>query len=145
MTKRIRQLFVAMASLMALALGGAVFAQAQTPASPAPASEHASGPDRDNVQSGDQTTPDTPKAATGAHVRHQVTRVSLTTNDPAGGGSGQSGSQTTPDTGQASETTGADTPETGSGSESAAANDGPGGHADAPGNANVDHQFQGNE
>jgi hypothetical protein len=32
-----------------------------------------------------------------------------------------------------------------SASESATASDGPGGHADEPGNANADHQFQGEE
>jgi len=142
MTRRIQKLVMTVAALAALALGGAVFAQAQT--TPAPAPEHTSAVDRDNVQSGDQTTPDTPKAAT---TRHQALRVSNSTKaaDPAGGGAGQSGDQSTPDTGSAGETQGAETPETGAGSESAAPNDGPGGHADAPGTANADHQFQGNE
>jgi hypothetical protein len=143
MTKRIRKLVVAVAALAALALGGAVFAQAQT--SPSAAPERTTMPDRDNVQSGDQTTPDTATVAA-VHARHHAARVaSSTTADPAGGGTGQSGDQSTPDTGSASETTGAENPETGAGSESAPANDGPGGHADPPGNANADHQFQGNE
>ena len=42
----------------------------------------------------------------------------------------EQGDQTAPDTGSASEVPG---------------NDGPGGHADEPGNANADHQFQGEE
>jgi hypothetical protein len=143
MTKRIRKLVVAVAALAALALGGAVFAQAQT--SPSVAPERTNMPDRDNVQSGDQTTPDTATTAAG-HARHHSARVSSsTTADPAGGGTGQSGDQSTADTGSASETPGAENPETGAGSESAPANDGPGGHADPPGNANADHQFQGNE
>jgi hypothetical protein len=143
MTKRIRTLVVAVAALAALALGGAVFAQAQTSPSAAPERTHM--PDRDNVQSGDQTTPDTAAAAAG-HARYHSARVaSSTTADPAGGGTGQSGEQSTADTGSTSETPGAENPETGAGSESAPANDGPGGHADAPGNANADHQFQGNE
>jgi len=71
--------------------------------------------------------------------------ASSTIADPAGGGTGQSGDQSTADTGSASETPGAESPETGAGSESAPANDGPGGHADPAGNANADHQFQGNE
>ena len=104
MTKRIRKLVVAVAALAALALGGAVFAQAQT--SPSAAPERTNMPDRDNVQSGDQTTPDTAATAAG-HAR-----------DHSGAGAG---------------------------SDSAPANDGPGGHADPPGNANADHQFQGNE
>lgn len=143
MTKRIRKLALAVSALAALALGGAVFAQAQT--SPSVAPERTSLPDRDNVQSGDQTTPDT-TAVTAGHARHHTVRVaSSRTADPAGGGTGQSGDQSTPDTGSASETPGAENPETGAGSESAPGNDGPGGHADPPGNANADHQFQGNE
>ena len=143
MTKRIRRLVVAVAALAALALGGAVFAQAQS--SPSAAPERTNMPDRDNIQSGDQTTPDTAATAAG-HARHHAARVaSSTTADPAGRGTGQSGDQSTPDTGSASETPGAENPETGAGSESAPANDGPGGHADPSGNANADHQFQGNE
>jgi hypothetical protein len=145
MTKRIQKLVAAVAALAALALGGAVFAQAQSPPSAAP--EPTTAPDRDNIQSGDQTTPDAPKAATARHhARRHAVRVSNTTpTDPAGGGSGQSGNQSTPDSGSASETPGTENPETGAGSESAPGNDGPGGHADEPGNANADHQFQGNE
>jgi hypothetical protein len=109
MTKRIQKLAMAVAALAALALGGAVFAQAQS--SPSAAPERTSAPDRDNVQSGNQTTPDAPTAKGARHVRHHA----------------------------------AESPETGAESESAPANDGPGGHADEPGNANADHQFQGNE
>jgi hypothetical protein len=143
MTKRIRKLVVAVTALAALALGGAVFAQAQT--SPSAAPERTTMPDRDNVQSGDQTTPDTATVAAG-HARHHAVRAaSSATADPASGGTGQSGDQRTPDTSSASETTGAENPETGAGSESTPANDGPGGHADPSGSANADHQFQGNE
>jgi len=143
MTKRIRKLVVAVAALAALALGGAVFAQAQT--SPSAAPERTSVPDRDNVQSGDQTTPDVAVTAA-SHARHHATRVaSSTTVDAVGGGTGRSGDQSTPDTGSAGETPGAENPETGAGSESVSANDGPGGHADPPGDGNADHQFQGNE
>ena len=49
----------------------------------------------------------------------------------------QQGDQTTPDT--AADKAG----DSGSSSESAGANDGPGGHADEPGNANADNQFEG--
>ena len=135
MTKRIRNLALAISALAALALGGAVFAQAHT--SPTAAPERTNMPDRDNVQSGDQTTPDTP-----VHARHHTRSR---TADPAGGGTGQSGDQSTPDTSSATETPEAENPETGAGSESASANDGPGGHADPLGNANADNQFQGNE
>ena len=142
MTKRIHRLVLAVAALTALALGGAVFAQAQS--SPSAAREHASVPDRDNIQSGDQRTPDA--ATTGAgHGRHHARVSSARTADPAGGGTGQSGDQSTPDTGSTAEKSGAEKPDTSAGSESALANDGPGGHADPAGNANADHQFQGNE
>jgi len=143
MTKRIRKSVVAVAALAALALGGAVIAHAQAPSSAAP--EPTAMPDSDNVQSGDQTTPDTATTAAGRAGQHDAQVASTTTVDPAGGGTGQSGDQSTPDTGSASDTPGAESPETGAGSESAAGNDGPGGHADPPGNANADHQFQGNE
>jgi hypothetical protein len=144
MTKRIQKLVMAVAALAALALGGAVFAQAQT-SSPSAAHEQTTAPDRDNVQSGDQTTPDTTSRAARGHSRHHARRAASTSTDPAGGGSGQSGSQSTPDNGSSTETPGAENPETGAGSESAPGNDGPGGHADEPGNASADHQFQGNE
>ncbi len=118
---------MAVAALAALALGGAVFSQAQS--SPSAGPERISATDRDNVQSGNQTTPDKARA---------------TSADPAGGGTGQSGDQSTPDTGSTSDPA-AERPESGAGSESASTNDGPGGHADEPGNAGAAHQFQGNE
>ncbi|MDQ6835997.1 MAG: hypothetical protein M3016_07395 [Actinomycetota bacterium] len=151
MTKRIQKLVLTMAALAALALGGSVLAQAQT--SKSSAQERVSAPDRDNVQSGDQTTPDATHRssrharhhkARARHAGHHRVRVSSTTSsDPAGGGTGQSGDQSAPDRGSASETSGAENPETGAGSESGGPSDGPGGHADPPGNA--DHQFQGHE
>jgi hypothetical protein len=122
MSKRIQKLVVAVAALAALALGGAVMAQAQS--SPAAAPARTSAADRDSVQSGDQTTPDRPATATKAHTgRHNPVRA-----------------------GAANERSGAENPERGGGgSESAPGSDGPGGHTDEPGNANADHQFQGNE
>lgn len=143
MTKRIKRLVMAVAALAALALGGAVFAQAQT--SPSAAPERTSVPDRDTVQSGDQTSPDTLKRAAAGHVRRNAVRASSTSADPSGGGTGQSGNQNTPDTGPATEAPGTESPETAGESETAPGNDGPGGHADEPGQANADHQFQGNE
>ncbi len=118
MTRRIQKLMVTVAALAALALGGAVFAQAK------PASGHGSH-----------------------HVRHHVVRAASSKSaGPADGDNVQSGDQTTQDNRASSEQSGAENLEqTGPGSESAAGNDGPGGHADAPGNPNADHQFQGNE
>jgi hypothetical protein len=59
----------------------------------------------------------------------------------------QQGDQTTPDATAASQSSAEPTEAPGeqASSESATANDGPGGHADEPANANADHQFQGQE
>jgi hypothetical protein len=139
MTKRMQKLVVAVAALGALALGGAAFASAQS--SPSTAPERTSAPDRDNIQSGDQTTPDRP-AVKARHNRHHAVLVVGSTTGQTDPGNVQSGDQTTPDApGTPSEQPGAENP----GSESAPGSDGPGGHADEPGNANADHQFQGNE
>jgi hypothetical protein len=108
MTKRIQQLFLSLAALGALALGGSAIASAQNGASHATAS-------------------------------------------PAANVTGTSGSQTAPDTQGSTETAGesvsAEQPGTSEqpSSESAASNDGPGGHADEPGNATADNQFQGQQ
>jgi hypothetical protein len=131
MTKRIQKLFLAVGALAALAVGGSALASAQQPAQSnapvtqsAPAAEPVGGPDTDNVQSGDQTTPDTARVAA--------------TNQASGGQAEAPGTEQP----AASEQPGAaETP----GSESAADSDGPGGHADEPGNAAADHQFEGVE
>ncbi len=67
MAKRIQRVMAGVAAMASLALGGAVFAQAH--ASPAhPVHQHAvvrhavRSADGDNVQSGDQSTPDRPGA-----------------------------------------------------------------------------------
>ena len=136
MTKRIQKLVMTVAALAAFALGGAVFAQAQTTPK---ASEKTPAVDTDNVQSGDQTTPD---VSNRAHARrHQVRNAAnSTTTTTTDTGSAQSGNQSTPDTGTTSETSGENP-----GSESAPGNDGPSGHADEPGNPTADHQFSGTE
>jgi hypothetical protein len=141
MGKRIRKVMVGVAALTALALGGAVFAQAQP--SPSSAPERAAAPDRGNLQSGDQTTPDAPAAS--HTTRHVVLHRTAVRSSATDGDSVQSGDQTTPDEagGGASEQSGAESPE--QSGESAANSDGPGGHADEPGNPTADHQFQGNE
>jgi hypothetical protein len=117
MTKRIQKLAMAVAALAALALGGAVFAQAQSAPSATPAPHHTSVADKDNVQSRDQTTPDRPGATTAERTGSESTTGSKSTT----------GSESTQS------------------SESPNNSDGPGGHADEPGNATADHQFQGNE
>lgn len=105
----------------ALAVGGATLASAsnKAPAAKAPAAKapvallkvkapakaQAGASDGDNIQQGDQSTPDVP-------------------------GAGESSPSS-----ESSSETGSEVP----------GNDGPGGHADEPGNPNADHQFQGAE
>ena len=115
MTKRIKKTIATVAALGALALGGAVFAQAQpgqgTATPPVQrASESATAPDNDNIQSGDQTTPDQPDTASSSTASEK---------------SSAEGEQP--------------------GTESAPNNDGPGGHADEPGNAGANYEFQGQQ
>ena len=102
MRRSLTRTVAALAALALLAGAGSALASSSDPQGPPPATAaEQTGADTDNVQVGDQTTPDT-----------------------------------APEQGE----------ENGSESESEAAeNDGPGGHADEPGSANADHQFQGEE
>jgi hypothetical protein len=118
------------ALLAALGVGGIAAAQnSAQPSSPpavvkqqsapkANAAESTTGPDTDSIQSGDQTTPDKPGAS-----------APSTSSSSASEAPGQESSET---------------PGQESGSE-APNSDGPGGHADEPGSANADHQFDGAE
>lgn len=63
---------------------------------------------------------------------------------PLDGDSVQQGDQSSPDTGSGMETSGEAPAASETGSE-VAGNDGPGGHADEPGNASADYQFQGEQ
>jgi hypothetical protein len=63
---------------------------------------------------------------------------------PQDGDSVQQGDQTSPDTGSAMETSGEAPAASETGSE-VANSDGPAGHADEPGNASADYQFQGEQ
>jgi hypothetical protein len=124
MSKRIQRLVLSVSALAALALGGSVIAQAQS--SSATKAEPVATRDTDTVQSGDQTTPDRPAAASTTRAVHRthathVVRTAASSEQPGS---------------ESSEAPGAESP---------AANDGPGGHADPPGNSTADHQFQGNE
>jgi hypothetical protein len=131
MTKRIGKFFAAFAALAALAVGGSTIASAQQPAhTAAPVKQQAvtpepvGGPDTDSIQSGDQTSPDTATATTASLRTSGATEAPGTEQPPAGE---QPGAAEQP------------------GTESAANSDGPGGHADEPGNASADHQFNGAE
>jgi hypothetical protein len=132
MIKRIQRWFVPVAAVAAVVVGGGAIASAQQPAkAPAPitkaaaTSEPVGGPDTDTIQSGDQTTPDTVAASATTHRSVAATAEAPGTEQPAA--SEQPGAEEQP------------------GSETAANDDGPGGHADEPGNASADHQFQGAE
>jgi hypothetical protein len=109
-----KKLIVTVGAVSALAFGGAALANGgSTPVKTAaqPPVEQKSGPDRDKVQSGDQSTPDTPGSAEQPETPGSVEQPET---------SGETGSEVAND-------------------------DGPGGHADEPGNANADHQFNGQE
>ena len=116
--KQAKKIFLGAGVLAALSSGGSALATAgATPAKPAvvkPAVEQTSGVDRDQIQSGDQTSPDPPGNAAGTQSAEA----------PGTGAPDASGES--------------------SGSE-VAGNDGPGGHADEPGNANADYQFNGQQ
>ncbi len=125
MLKRIKLGIGAAAGVAALALGGAALAGATQSApikAPVPAAaQEVKAPDTDNVQSGDQTTPDSPATAARAHS---------SSTSPAGNEA--PGNENAPEaTGKAAEAP----------SNENAPSDGPGGHADPPGN--VDNQQQG--
>jgi hypothetical protein len=134
MTRQFRKVAVAAASLTALASAGAVFAQAQSsPGAPEPAGmEQTTGPDTDNIQAGDQSTPDVAAARKAVHraTHARVHRQATAKVDTAQG--------TVP------EQPGAENPEqSGEAPETAVDSDGPGGHADEPGNPNADTQQEG--
>lgn len=107
----------AAAALTAVGVGGVAIAQNgnQAPKVPAKEATEPSGPDRDNIRSGDQTTPDTP------------------------------GQESKEVPGQESKEVPGQESKEAPGQETKANDDGPGGHADEPGNPNADHQFQGKE
>jgi hypothetical protein len=120
-----KKILVTAGALTALAFGGSTLANAaSTPSksAPQPAIEQTSGPDLDKVQSGDQTTPDVGNAS----LRSASTSSSSASEAP--------GVETAP---------GSETAGEAPGSESSTPSDGPGGHADDPGNASADNQYQG--
>jgi hypothetical protein len=141
------------AVLASLGLGGAAIAQsngsapAKTPAAPAqsaPATEtpgvesnapEGSAADPDNVQ---YTAPGDPdyKAGTAGRTVTATPAAATTSGSGQGTATEPAGTEQNP----AAEQGGGEQP----GSE-VAGNDGPGGHADEPGNPNADHQFQGHE
>ncbi len=157
MIKRLKTSTGVVAGLAALALGGSAIASAAG-GSPTKAKtqESTTAPDTDNIQSGDQTSPDTKgtksKESTTAPDTDNIQSGDQTSPDTKGTGSKkstvknvgnlQTGSQTTPDRGTTSESSTSETSGESS-AETAPNNDGPGGYADEPGNPNADTQQQG--
>ena len=128
----------AAAMFAAMGIGGAAIAQSGN-SQPSQSSERPgvesnapenSAKDRDNVQ---YTAPGDPDAKQSGKL----------TASPSGSSKEAPGTEQNP----ASETPGSESPETpGSESRETPSNsDGPGGHADEPGNPNANHQFQGVE
>ena len=119
MRARLTKLLAGVTAVAALAFGGAALAGAANNPSP-PAPPAASAP-TDTAQQGDQTAPD---------------KAGATENAP------EAASSEKADAPEPAESTSESATES---TSEVAGNDGPGGHADEPGNANVDHQFQGQE
>jgi hypothetical protein len=123
MTKRWRSIVTAAAVIAALATGGAVFAQAQNSGSTPPANQPAAQPQE--APASEQGAPEN-SAADPDNVQDENGK------DDAAEKAGTNEKAESPET----------PGETGS---EAPNDDGPGGHADEPGNPNADHQFQGKE
>ncbi len=135
MIKRLKTSAGLVAGLAALALGGSAIASAASSSTPAKApvkQEATTAPDTDQVQSGDQTTPDTKASGTAKTIKNAAD----TTSGPDAGNT-QSGDQTTPDPAGSSSETSSETS-----GESAANSDGPGGWADPAGSAGANSQTQ---
>jgi hypothetical protein len=132
MFKQGKKILLGAGVLAALSFGGSALAAAgaapvtPTQATPAVVKESPSATDTDQVQSGDQSTPDTAAEAAGTET--------------ADGAQGTQDAETQ-DGAQDTEANDAGMQES-SGSE-VSNNDGPGGHADEPGNPNADHQASG--
>lgn len=135
MIKRVKTGLGVVAGLSALALGGSAIASAAGPSPPptAPIHESVAARDTDNIQSGDQTSPDHPATDASSEVKaaRDVDNV-------------QQGSQTGPDGPRVSRTESSSAENAGETSgESTLNGDGPGGYADPVGNPNADTQQQG--
>lgn len=115
MQNRLFKITAGVATIGAMALGGAALANASGPAATVPA------------------TTDQAITSTAPVVEQEAT----VDNDAV-----EFESESEAD--DATEVGGAEEPES-AGSETAAESDGPGGHADEPGDANADHQFEGEE
>lgn len=132
MFKQGKKILLGAGVLAALSFGGSALAAAGA-APVAPIVQQSSGADHDAVQSGDQSTPDTGAEAAGTETADGAQGTQdAETQDGSQDTETQDGNQASNDSGM----------QESSGSE-VAGNDGPGGHADEPGNPNADHQASG--
>jgi putative alpha-1,2-mannosidase len=125
MFKQGKKILLGAGVLAALSFGGSALAAAGA-APVAPVVQHSSSADGDQIQSGDQTTADTGSQAA----------------EPAGSTQLSGDTETQDGTQGAADTETQDGTQESAGSE-VAGNDGPGGHADEPGNPNANHQATG--
>jgi hypothetical protein len=114
MLKQGKKVLLGAGVVAALGIGGSALGAAGAAPAP-PAAHHSSVADHDQIESGDQSTPDVGAEAPGTETADgpQATKDNETQD-----GTSESGSEV-PN------------------------NDGPGGHADEPGNPNADHQAGG--
>jgi fibronectin-binding autotransporter adhesin len=134
MFKHGRKILLGAGVLAALSFGGSALSAAGA-APVTPVVQHSSSADNDQIQSGDQSTPDVGAEAPGTETA-DAAQASKDAETMDGAQGTQDWSQGSAD----SETQ--DGPNGESGSE-AASNDGPGGHADEPANPNANHQAGG--
>lgn len=136
MFKQGKKILLGAGVLAALSFGGSALAAAGA-APVAPTVQHAPTTDHDQIQSGDQTSPDTGTEAPGTESADSAQRVNDgEMQDSPQDAENQDGSQTSND----SEAQDGSQESTGS---EIVGNDGPGGHADEPGNPNANHQAGG--
>jgi len=132
MFKQGKKILLGAGVLAALSFGGSALAGAGA-APVAPIVQQSSGIDHDEVQSGDQSAPDSGAAASGTETANGAQSAQdAETQDGSQDTETQDGSQGSNDSGM-QESSGSEVP----------GNDGPGGHADEPGNPNADHQATG--
>jgi hypothetical protein len=127
-----RKILLGAGVLAALSFGGSALSAAGA-APVTPVVQHSSSADTDTVQSGNQSAPDTGSTAGDSAL--------------SGDTETQDGSQGTKDAETMDGPEGSNDAETQDGSQESgsevAGNDGPGGHADEPGNPNANHQATG--
>lgn len=126
MFKQGKKILLGAGVLAALSFGGSALAAAGA-APVAPVVQHSSSADHDQIQSGDQSTADTGNEAPGTETADSGLKGDTETQD------GTQGAQDTETQDGSQESAGSEV----------AGNDGPGGHADEPGNPNADHQATG--